>query len=52
MFFLDLPRSSYAWVTWMAMAFLAFLTTAGADRIVVIEDWMMHAASQRGIPSG
>ena len=38
------------WVGLLSVVFL--LTAAGADRVVVIEDWLTHAVSQKGIPSG
>jgi len=38
------------WVGLISAVFL--LTAAGADRVVVIEDWLTHAVSQKGIPSG
>jgi Protein of unknown function (DUF3047) len=52
MFCFGLLKSRNAWVGLMSSAFLALLTAAGADRVVVIEDWMTHAVSRRGIPSG
>ncbi len=52
MFCLGLLKSSNAWVGLMSAAFLVFVTAAGADRVVVIEDWMTDAVSRRGIPSG
>jgi hypothetical protein len=52
MFRFDLLKSRNAWVGLMSAAFLALLTAAGADRFVVIEDWMTHAVSRRGVPSG
>jgi hypothetical protein len=38
------------WAVLLSAVFL--LTAAGADRVVVIEDWLTHAVSQKGIPSG
>ena len=52
MFRFDLLKSRNARVVLMSVAFLALLTAAGEDRFVVIEDWMTHAVSRRGIPSG
>jgi Protein of unknown function (DUF3047) len=52
MFCRGLLKSSDAWVGLMSGAFLALLTTAGAGRVVVIEDWTTDAVSRRGIPSG
>jgi hypothetical protein len=52
MFRLVLLKFRYMWVVVIAGAFLAFLTAAGAGRVVVIEDWTMDAVSRRGIPSG
>jgi hypothetical protein len=52
MFRFDLLKSRNAWVGLMSAAFLALLTAAGADRVVVIEDWMTYAVSRKGIPSG
>jgi len=52
MFRLGLPKFRYMWVVVMCGAFLAFLTAAGAGRVVVIEDWTTDAVSRRGIPSG
>src|SRR5437867_5376817 len=52
MFCFGLVKSRNAWVGLMSAVFLAFLTAAGADRVVVIEDWMTDAVSRRGIPSG
>ena len=45
-------KSRSAWVGLMSAVFLALLTAAGADRVVVIEDWLTQAVSQKGIPSG
>jgi hypothetical protein len=36
----------------MSTAFLALLAASPIARVVVIEDWMTYAVSQRGIPSG
>jgi hypothetical protein len=36
----------------ISAAFLALLTAAGANRSVLIEDWMTNPVSQTGIPSG
>ena len=52
MFCFALLKSRNGWVSLMSVAFLALLTAAGADRVVVIEDWLTHAVSRRGIPSG
>src|SRR5258707_6397196 len=52
MFCFVLLKSRNAWVGLMSAVFLALLTAAGADRVVVIEDWLTHAVSRRGIPSG
>jgi Protein of unknown function (DUF3047) len=52
MFCFGLLKSRNVWVGLMFVAFLALLTAAGGDRFVVIEDWMTHAVSRRGIPSG
>ena len=52
MFCLGLLKSSNAWVGLMSAAFLVFVTAAGAGRVVVIEDWLTDAVSQKGIPSG
>ncbi|MGE5304670.1 MAG: DUF3047 domain-containing protein [Alphaproteobacteria bacterium] len=52
MFRLGLLKFRYLWVVVMSGAFLAFLTAAGAGRVVVIEDWTTDAVSRRGIPSG
>jgi hypothetical protein len=46
------PGTGKMWTGLMFAASLAFLTAAGAGRIVVIEDWMTDAAGQRGVPSG
>ena len=45
-------KSSNAWVGLMSTAFLALVAAAPTGRVVVIEDWMTYAISQRGIPSG
>jgi len=45
-------KSSNAWVGLMFTAFLALVAAAPTGRVVVIEDWMTYAISQRGIPSG
>jgi hypothetical protein len=38
---------------WVGLLFAVFLlTAAGADRVVVIEDWLAQAVSRKGIPSG
>lgn len=52
MFRLGLLNSSNVWVGLMSAAFLALLTAAGGDCVVVIEDWMTDAVSRTGIPSG
>jgi Protein of unknown function (DUF3047) len=44
-------KSTNAWMG-LIFAFLALATAAGADRVVVIEDWTRDAVSRRGIPSG
>jgi len=36
----------------MCLAFLALLTAARAERVVVIENWTTDAVSRKGIPSG
>jgi Protein of unknown function (DUF3047) len=45
-------KSTNACVALMSLAFLAFLTAASAERVVVIENWKTDAVGQRGIPSG
>jgi hypothetical protein len=45
-------KSRNAWVGLMSAVFLPLLTAAGADRVVVIEDWLTQAVSRRGILSG
>ena len=50
MFWFGLVKSSNVWVALMSAALL--LTAAGDGRVVVIEDWLTAAVSQRGIPSG
>jgi DUF3047 family protein len=52
MFCLGLLKSRNAWAGLISVAFLVFLTAAGAARVIVIEDWMTDAVSRRGIPSG
>ena len=52
MFWFGFVKSRNAWVGLMSAVSLALLTAAGADRVVVIEDWLTHAVSRRGIPSG
>jgi hypothetical protein len=52
MFCFGLLNSRNAWVGLMSAASLALLTAAGADRVVVIEDWLTDVVSRRGIPSG
>ena len=37
---------------WVGLLSAVLLTAAGADRVVVIEDWLAHAVSRKGIPSG
>src|SRR5256885_2289229 len=43
MFCFGLVKSRNAWVGLMSAVFLAFLTAAGPDRVVVIEDWRTDA---------
>jgi len=52
MFSMGLLKSGSAWMGLVSGAFLAFLTAAGAARMVVIEDWTTDAVGRRGIPSG
>jgi hypothetical protein len=52
MFFFGLLKSRNAWVGLMSVIVLSLLTAAGADRAVVIEDWLSDAVSRKGIPSG
>jgi hypothetical protein len=52
MFCRGLVKSSNARVGLMSAVFLALLTAAGADRVVVIEDWLTDAVSRKGIPLG
>jgi hypothetical protein len=48
----DFLKSSHTWMGLMSTAFLALLAASPIARVVVIEDWMTYAVSQRGIPSG
>jgi hypothetical protein len=45
-------NASHTWMGLMSTAFLALVAAAPIARVVVIEDWMTYAVSQRGIPSG
>jgi hypothetical protein len=45
-------RSRNAWVALTCLAFLALLTAARTERVVVIENWTTDAVSRKGIPLG
>lgn len=49
---MGLLKFGRVWAAMMVGAFIVLLAAAGADRVVLIEDWTTDAVSRRGIPSG